>query len=261
MKKTKLIILGSGDSFGIPRINGDWGRADNNNPKNQRMRCSLFIKYLNISIIIDTSPDIKKQLLQNNIKKINAVIYTHDHADQVHGINELRYFYYKLKKKIPIYGNIKTINSIKKRFNYLFKKKGHMYNPIFKEKIIKNKFLIKQDSNFIKFNSIKINHGETPTFGFIFNDIAYLSDCKSIPSNSLKKLLKLKLLIIDCLKFKKHPTHLNYNECMEIIQKIKPKKTILTNLHSDLDYKKLRVKLKKNFPNIFPAYDGMKIII
>jgi phosphoribosyl 1,2-cyclic phosphate phosphodiesterase len=136
-----------------------------------------------------------------------------------------------------------------------------MYNPIFKEKIIKNKFLIKQDSNFIKFNSIKINHGETPTFGFIFNDIAYLSDCKSIPSNSLKKLLKLKLLIIDCLKFKKHPTHLNYNECMEIIQKIKPKKTILTNLHSDLDYKKLRVKLKKNFPNIFPAYDGMKIII
>jgi len=261
MKKTKIIILGSGDSYGIPRIDGDWGRVDRKNPKNQRMRCSLFIKYLNISIIIDTSPDIKKQLIKNNIKKINAIIYTHDHADQVHGINELRYFFYKYKKKISVYGNIKTINSIIKCFKYLFRKTGVLYRPIFKEKIIKNKFLIKNNSSYIKFESIKIDHGETPTYGFIFNKIAYLSDCKSIPTDSLKKLLKLKLLIIDCLKFKKHKTHLNYKECLKIIKLIKPKKIILTNLHSDMDYKKFKNKIKKKYNNIFPAYDGMRITI
>ena len=99
INKTKIIILGSGDSYGIPRINGDWGRVDKKNSKNQRMRCSLFVEYANINVLIDTSPDIKKQLIYNNIKKINAIIYTHDHADQVHGINELRYFFYKYKKK------------------------------------------------------------------------------------------------------------------------------------------------------------------
>ena len=259
--KNKLIILGCGDSYGIPRINNEWGKLDKKNPKNERTRCSLFIRYLNMSIIIDTSPDIKKQLINNKIKKIDAIIYTHDHADQVHGINELRFFYFKFKKKIPVFGNIKTINSISKTFHYLFKKKGNLYNPIFKKKIIKNKFIIKKNKNFIKFNCIRINHGETPTYGFIFNKIAYLSDCKSISNNSLRKLLNLKLLIIDCLKFKKHMTHLNYDECIKIVQKIKPKKTILTNLHSDLDYKKLKEKLERKFKNIYPAYDGMKIII
>ena len=97
--RNKLIILGCGDSYGIPRINNEWGKLDKKNPKNERTRCSLFIRYLNISIIIDTSPDIKKQLINNKIKKIDAIIYTHDHADQVHGINELRFFYFKFKKK------------------------------------------------------------------------------------------------------------------------------------------------------------------
>ena len=260
MSKTEVTILGCGSSLGVPRIDGYWGKANKKNPKNYRTRCSIFVKYKNINVIIDTSPDIKSQMLKNKIKKIDAAIYTHEHADQTHGINELRPFYWKNKKKIPIYGNLETLRSLKRSFPYLFIKKSFYYNPIFKKKLINNKnFIIKKDKKSILFSPLELIHGKIISYGFLFNEIAYMPDCNKIPAKSLDKLSNLKLLIIDCLKFKTHSTHLNYKECINYINKIKPKKAILTNLHSDMDYSKLKKKLKYKYPNIIPAYDNFKI--
>ncbi|MEK0436766.1 MAG: hypothetical protein RLZZ530_732 [Pseudomonadota bacterium] len=261
MSKTQITILGCGSSLGVPRIDNYWGKADKKNPKNNRTRCSLFIKYKNLNIIIDTSPDIKKQLLENRITKIDAVVYTHEHADQTHGINELRPFYWNNKKKISVYSDYKTSKYLLTSFEYLFKKKSKFYKPILKNKIIKKNFIIKKNANLIKFTPINVRHGDINANGYRFNDIAYISDCSFIPKTSLKKLQNIKLLIIDCLKFKKHKTHLNFDQSIHYINIIKPKKTILTNLHSDIDYLNIKKKLHKISKNIYPAYDGLKLII
>jgi phosphoribosyl 1,2-cyclic phosphate phosphodiesterase len=261
MEKTELILLGCGSSLGVPRIDGYWGRANKKNKKNRRMRCSLFIKYRGMSIIIDTSPDIKNQLLNNKIKKIDFVVYTHDHADQTHGINELRPFFWINKKKIPIYADKITSNYLLNSFKYLFVKQSKYYKPILKMNIINNNFFIKKNKNSIKLETIKVRHGDINSNGYLFNKIAYISDCSSISNESLKKLINLKLLIIDCLKFKNHATHLNLKKCLSYIKILNPKKTILTNLHSDFDYLFLKKKLLKISKNIIPGYDGLRVVI
>ena len=261
MNKDKIIILGSGSSLGVPRIDGYWGRADKKDLKNNRTRCSIYIKKKNLNILIDTSPDIRNQLLKNKITKIDNVIYTHDHADQTHGINELRTFFCKNKKKIDVYANRNTAKTLYKSFNYLFIKKSKFYNPILKMNIIKKKFFINKNKNKISFEPIIVTHGDTKAYGYIFKKIAYISDCSFISKKELKKLYNLNILIIDCLKFKKHKTHLNYYEAIKYIKILNPKKAILTNLHSDIDYRKLKNKLLKEKINTTPAYDGMKILI
>jgi len=261
MKKDKIIILGSGSSVGVPRIDGYWGKANKRHLKNNRTRCSIYIKYKNSNILIDTSPDIRSQLLKNKITKIDNVIYTHDHADQTHGINELRTFFWKNKKKIDVYTNRNTAKTLYKSFNYLFIKKSKFYNPILKMNIIKKKFLINKNKNKISFEPIIVAHGDTKAYGYIFKKIAYISDCSYISKKELKKLYNLNILIIDCLKFKKHKTHLNYYEAIKLIKVLNPKKAILTNLHSDIDYGYLKSKLLKEKINTMPAYDGMKILI
>jgi phosphoribosyl 1,2-cyclic phosphate phosphodiesterase len=261
MSKTEVTILGCGSSLGVPRIDGYWGKVNKKNPKNYRTRCSLFIKYKSMNIIIDTSPDIKNQILKNNIKKIDFIIYTHEHADQTHGINELRPFFWINNKKIPIYSNKKTSEYLINSFKYLFFKQNKYYPPILKSNIIKNKFYLKKNQKQIAFEPILVRHGSINANGYLFNKIAYISDCSSISKIYLKKIMNVKLLIIDCLKFKTHSTHLNYEECINYINKINPKKAILTNLHSDMDYSKLKKKLKHKYPNIIPAYDNFKITI
>lgn len=261
MKKTEIILLGCGSSLGVPRIDGYWGKAKKENKRNYRTRCSLFIKYGDINILIDTSPDIKNQLLNNKIKKIDFVIYTHDHADQTHGINELRPFYWINNKKIPIYADEKTSSHLLNSFKYLFIKQSKYYEPILKMNIIKNFFVLKKKSNTIKFEVIKVKHGDIYSNGYLFNQIGYISDCSSISKKSLNKLKNLKLLIIDCLKFKSHTTHLNFKKCLDYIKILKPKNTILTNLHSDIDYSSLKKKLLKISENVIPGYDGLKSLI
>jgi len=261
MSKTHITILGCGSSSGVPRIDNYWGKANKKNPKNYRTRCSLFIKYKNLNIIIDTSPDIKQQLLKNRIKKIDAVIYTHEHADQTHGINELRPFYWNNRKKIPVYANKKASNYLLNSFKYLFFQKSRYYKPVLKMNIINNNFDLKKNKNLIKFKVIKVKHGDINCNGYLFNKIAYISDCSFIYKKNLKQLLNLKLLIIDCLKFKSHKTHLNFKRCLSYIKILNPKKTILTNLHSDIDYSLFKKKLSKISKNIIPSYDGLRVAI
>ena len=261
-KKNKLIILGSGNSLGVPTITGDWGKCSVNN-KNRRTRCCLYVNLSGIEFLIDTSPDLFHQILKNRIKKIDKVFYTHIHSDQTNGITDLETFYLNQKKTIDIYGEKRVINYLLKKFSYLFFNKDKNFSKILKPKIIKNEISFKIKNKKFTIEPIEILHGNLKAFGYKFSNIAYLSDCSFIPNKSLKKLFNLNLLIIDCLKFKKHKCHLNFNEVLNYIKIIKPKKTILTNMSKELDYFKLKQKLlSKKYRNyhISVGYDGKKIL-
>jgi len=251
----KFTILGCGSSLGSPWITNYSGKCNLKNKKNFRTRCCAHIQYKNISILLDTSPDIKYQFIKNKLKNVDAVLYTHEHADQTGGIFELRPFFWKNKKKIPVYGSSRTIKELKDKYTYCFKLK-HGYKPIMTANIVNNKFKIKNLKDTLTINSFEVQHGLIKATGYSFNGLAYLSDCNMVPNKSLKYLKNLKYLIVDCLRKKKHPSHFNLNDVLNLIAKIKPNKTILTNLHVDFDYDELKKELPKN---IIPAYDGLKI--
>ncbi len=256
--KTKFIILGSGYSLGVPRADGYWGKCDPNEKKNNRSRCSAFIKSDIINIIIDTSPDLRKQLLANNIKKIDCALFTHLHGDQVHGINDLRVFSLKLKKKLPIYADLKTGKYLKDNFAYCFIDNPG-YKAILKFNKLKKNLTFKKNKKSISIKSIPVKHGRILSQSFIINkSCAYISDANKIYDKDLKFFKNLKYLVIDCLRFQKHPSHFNLKEVIKVSNILKPKKTILTNLNNEMDYKYLLKILPKN---IVPGYDGMSFYI
>ena len=253
--KSKLIILGCGSSVGVPRIDGEWGRCDKNNKKNKRTRCSAIIIKGSNSILIDTSPDLRTQLLSNKIKNISSVIFTHEHADQTNGLFELRPFFWKYKKKINVFGNLSTIQHLRKRQDYLFKKVSD-YPPIVKSNIIKTNFSLGKLNEKVFFKTFSAKHGKTNSVIYVFEKVAYISDANDLSIINIKALRNLKFLILDCLKFKKHPTHFNLEEALFVHRLLKPKKTILTNLMHDVDYNFLLRILPKN---VLPAYDGLSL--
>ena len=249
----KFIILGCGSSMGIPRADGFFGNCNPNNPRNFRSRCSALIKNAEGNILIDTSPDLRKQLFDNKVKNINNVIYTHSHADQTHGINDLRVFFLKNKKKIPIYVNKITKKYLSKSFSYCFENNKD-YPATLKMINMKKKLYF---GKLVKIESVQVQHGSVQSLSFIINKkIAYLPDVNEIYKKDYSKFRNLNYLIIDCLRYKKHPSHFNLNDVLNLNVLLKPKKMILTNLHSDLDYDKLLNILPKN---IKPAYDGFSI--
>lgn len=250
--KNKFTILGCGSSLGSPWITGFKGKLKKNK-KNLRSRCCAHIKYENLSILIDTSPDIKQQIQKNKISSLDAVLYTHEHADQTSGIFEIKPFSWVNNKKIPVYGSNRTIKHLKKQYKYCFYGVKN-YKPFLYSNIVKNKFDIKKNNNILPISIFNVNHGLIKSSAYIIEKIAYLSDCNKIPIKSIKYFHNLNYLIIDCLKRKKHPSHFNFEDVLRIVKTIKPKKTILVNLSLDFDYFSLKKKLPKN---IIPAYDGL----
>ena len=253
--KTILTFLGCGSSIGVPSADGNWGVCDKKNKKNYRTRCSVLISKGNNNILIDTSPDLRFQLLRDKIRNISSVLYTHKHADQTHGINELRSFFLKNKKKINIYADKITLSYLKNNFSYYFKD-GIEYPAILNGKKLKSNFSLGSKKELIKFKSIRVRHGKINSIGYIFGNTAYISDCNGLSNSNLNKLKNLKYFIIDCLRFNPHPSHFSLSEALDISKKIKPVNTILTNLHSDLDY---NILLQKLPVNVKPAFDGLKI--
>ncbi len=228
------------------------------NKKNIRTRSSAIIIKGSNKVLIDSSPDIKNQFLKNKIKEISSVIFSHEHDDQTNGLFELRPFFWKNKNKINVYGNPKTIKYLKIKHGYLFKNKKN-YPAILKAIVIKkSKFSLGSSKEKILFESIKVKHGATHSMVYIFEKAAYISDTNDISLAKNERLKNLNYLIIDCLKYKKHPSHFNLKESLFMHKQLKPKKTILTNLHQDLDYDQLFKKLPKN---VIPAYDGLSIIL
>jgi phosphoribosyl 1,2-cyclic phosphate phosphodiesterase len=254
----KFTILGCGSSLGIPRIDGNFGKCNSKNIKNYRTRCSALISSSQRNILIDTSPDIKFQLLKNKIKNINNVFYTHPHADQTHGINELRAFYIINKKKLPVYADNQTKKYLLSSFKYCFKDTPS-YPATLKFNNLNKIYIFDKGKNKIIIKNITVKHGLINSKCYIINNkCAYASDVNKIYNKDIIKLKNLKYFVVDCLRFKYHPSHFNLSDVFEITKKIKPKKTILTNLHSDVDYNDLKNKLPKN---IIPAYDGLSFLI
>ena len=253
----KFTILGCGSSMGVPRPDGNFGNCNPNNKKNIRTRCSAIIEGKSLNILIDTSPDMRQQLIDNNIKNIDKVLFSHMHADQTHGINDLRVFYLKNRKPVDIYADLATQKYLKKSFSYCFKNNSPEYPATLKINSIKKDLYFKDGKNKIHIRSLKVKHGNVNCICYIINKkLAYISDVSHIDKKDFKILKNLKYLIIDCLWYREHPSHLNLDKSLRLINTLLPKKAILTNLHSDLDYNKLKSKLKKN---IVPAYDGMRI--
>jgi len=249
-------ILGCGSSMGVPRPDGFFGNCDPNNKKNYRTRCSALIQSKKESILIDTSPDLRDQLLKNNVKKIDRVLFSHQHGDQTHGINDLRVFYLKNRKEIPVYADKSTSKYLKKTFSYCFQNNPTIPKSLDYPATLKiNQLKKRHKFSDIEINCISVNHGNIDSISFIINKkCAYSSDVKSIYKKDIVSFKNLDYLVVDCLRYDLHPSHFNLNEVIKLVEQIKPKKTILTNLHTDMDYKILKRKLPKN---VTPAYDGM----
>ena len=252
----KFIILGSGSSMGVPRADGFSGNCDLKNKKNYRTRCSALIKFYDDNILIDTSPDLRQQLLSNKIRSISKVLYTHPHADQTHGINDLRAFFFDNKKKIPVFADKKTSKYLHSTFKYCFQS-SDTYPSTLKLNNLKKKHIFKNKNKKVLIESIIVKHGKINSICYLINKkLAYASDVSLFFKKDLKKLMDLEYLIVDCLWFKNHSSHYNLSQVLELIKVLKPKKTILTNMHTDLDYGILKKSLPKN---IVPGFDGLTI--
>ena len=252
----KFIILGSGTSMGVPRADGYYGNCNLKNKKNFRTRCSALIKFNKQNFLIDTSPDLRQQLLNNKIKNIDKVFYTHFHADQTHGINDLRPFFLIKKKQIPIFTDIKTGKYLYSTFKYCFKS-SYGYPSTLKLNILKKKNLFKSNNEKLLIETFPVKHGDIDSVCYLINKkLAYASDISLFYKKDYKKLMKLNYLIIDCLWYRNHSAHFNLDQVISLVKILSPRKTILTNMHSDLDYDQLKKKLPKN---IVPGFDGMTI--
>ena len=260
----KFTILGCGSSGGVPRVGFGWGNCDPYNKKNRRLRCSLLVEKTTgtkkTTVLIDTGPDVREQLLQANVTDLDAVIYTHSHADHVHGIDDLRTLAYKKREKIPVWADKVTQKRLLKGFSYIFNTpKKSKYPPICELNLINSADVIIQGSGGeIHFRPLLVNHGDINALGFKMGKLAYIPDVLEIPSKSWKELEKLDTIIIDALRRDPHPSHTHLEKTLFWLKKLEPRRAILTNLHNDLDYSELEKELPKN---IEPAFDGLEINI
>lgn len=258
-KEFTAIILGCGSSGGVPRINGNWGVCDPNNPKNKRTRTSLLVQHQGKNLVIDTSPEFRIQMLREEITAIHGVLYTHDHADQVHGIDDIRAYSDMGRHPIMCYADPVTAEILQMRFGYIFHEKpGSGYPPVMYLRGFEDyKPFQVETFGHVDITAFEAPHGKITARGFIIGNMAYIPDVNSL-SDKVLDLLKtnIDIWIVDCLRYKEHNTHANLQQVLEWHQYVQPKQMILTNLHIDLDYETLVKELPSG---IAPAYDGLKI--
>ena len=259
MGELRFTILGCGSSGGVPRLGGHWGNCDPNNVKNFRKRCSLLIQRFEnnnvTNVLIDTTPDMRQQLLDAKIGKLDAVIYTHEHADHLHGLDDLRMIVINMQKRLPVFASKQTKNSILERFGYAFKTpKGSPYPPILDMNDLTETLEIQGAGGPIKFTSFDVDHGNILVSAIKVNDVLYTPDISTVRNDT--ELRDLDYWILDSLRYKPHPSHVNLEQALGLINRYKPKKAILTNLHVDLDYLTL---LNETPDNVVPAHDGLQI--
>lgn len=249
----KVTMLGCATSTGVPIVGCNCAVCQSDNPKNKRTRSSIFIQKDDIHILIDSSTDLRSQTLRNNITRINAVLYTHSHADHTHGIDDLRTFNFINRMEISCFGNELTVNNIKNNFKYIFDDiPSAGGKPRLVLKTVSKKFKFES----VEITPIDINHANWIILGYRIGNMAYLTDCSGIPSESVKKLQNLDLLIIGALRYSPHAAHFSVEQALEAIEMLKPKKAVLTHMGHELGYDILKKQLPKN---IVPGYDGMKI--
>lgn len=248
----KVTILGCGTSGGVPRIGNHWGDCDPANPKNRRRRVSILIEHEDTVILIDTSPDMREQCLDANVSRLDAVLYTHDHADHSHGLDELRPLSYQNKKKIPVYGDAKTLATLEHRFHYAFAPESDYFRPFVRSHVIDGPFTV----GAIPVVPFIQHHGDKTSLGFRFGDIAYSTDVVGLPEASFEALDGVDVWIVDALQRRPHPTHSHLAQTLDWIKRVKPRRSILTHMTLDMDYATLVDELP---PGVEPGYDGLVI--
>jgi len=259
----KVTILGCGSSGGVPRIGGDWGACDPGNPKNRRRRCSILVERINAQneatrVLIDTSPDMHAQLTDLGIRWLDGVLYTHEHADHTHGIDDLRALAINGKRRIDTYMNDQTRSALEHKFGYCFKTPpGSEYPPILTshQMTAGKPVTIDGPGGTVTLLPFEQLHGSIKSLGFRIENLAYSSDLHDLPEKSLSALQGLDVWIIDALRYRPHPSHFNVEDALGWVKRMKPRHAVLTNMHVDLDYNALSNELPQD---IEPAYDGMR---
>lgn len=259
----RLIILGCGSSGGVPRLGPSWGSCDPSEPKNRRRRCSVLVEKISkgdrTSVLVDTSPDLREQLLAARVQALDGVLYTHDHADHTHGIDDLRMVAYAMKRRLDVYFDEPTKKSLEARFRYCFERpEGSTYSPILKAHTIEpgQPIDIEGPAGTLSALPIPQLHGDIPTLGYRIGGMAYSPDISGIPEASIPALENLDVWIVDTLRYTPHPSHFHVKKALEWIERLQPKRAILTHMTADLDY----ATLKRDLPDhVEPAYDGMVI--
>ena len=255
-------ILGSGSSAGVPRPALGWGVCDPANPKNRRRRCSAMVERVSENgvtrVVIDTSPDLREQLIDANVEHIDAVFLTHEHADQTHGIDDLRSVVLHQGGRIPTYLNQSTAKDIDLRFSYCFQSPpGSDYPPILERCSIEagESRTIEGKGGPIALTAFLVQHGSIPALGYRIGDAAYTPDLNDIPADSFSALEGLDLWVVDGLRYKQHVSHFSVDDALRWIARFKPRRAVITNMHADLDYEELWSKLPAG---VVPGYDGMR---
>jgi phosphoribosyl 1,2-cyclic phosphate phosphodiesterase len=256
-------ILGCGSSGGVPRPALGWGDCDPNNPKNRRRRTSLLVERRSADgvtrVLIDTSPDLREQLLDADVDWVDGVFYTHEHADHTHGIDDLRGLFLHRRKRVPVYLDEHTSQIMRIRFAYCFASApGSDYPPIVREHRLVPGAAVTVEGAGGAISALPILqvHGDIDSLGFRFGNFAYSCDLSDLPEQSVAALEGLDVWVVDALRYKPHPSHFCLEETLRWIERLKPRRAILTNLHNDFDYDKLRAELP---PNVEPAFDGITI--
>lgn len=258
-------ILGCGSSAGVPRVGGGWGACDPNNRKNRRRRCSLLVERreacASTTVLIDTSPDLREQLIDAGVTSLDGVLITHAHADHVHGIDDLRPLVFHQRRRVDVYMDERTSDLMRRRFDYCFETPpGSSYPPIVNARDLRasEAAIIKGPGGPVSALPFVQDHGDVTSLGFRIGALAYSSDVRDLPPESLPALQELDVWIVDALRYTPHPTHFSLADALAWIGRLKPRRAILTNMHVDLDYEELRSKLP---PYVEPAFDGMRIDI
>lgn len=259
----EFTILGSGSSGGVPRIDGNWGDCDPANPRNRRSRCSLLVRRRDASggpettLVVDTSPDLREQALAARVKRLDAVLLTHDHADQVHGLDDVRAFALVQRSRIDVHMDEATKATLLRRFGYIFVGEGG-YPAICNLHRIPphgTAWGVGGPSGAIPVVTFDQDHGGVRSVGYRFGGLAYSSDVVDLDDAAFKALENLDVWIVDALRWVPHPTHAHVDRALEWIARARPRRAILTNMHIDLDYETLKSKLP---PGVEPGYDGLR---
>lgn len=261
--RRRFTILGCSSSPGVPRLNGDWGDCNPDNPKNRRTRAAFMVEQIapdgqRTVVIIDTGPDFREQMIAAKVQRVDAVLYTHAHADHLHGIDDLRGYFILQKHRIPIYADPFTMDRIRQGFGYCLETPpGGNYPPIVKPVLIETldqPIVIDGPGGKIAFQPHRQMHGDIHSLGFRIGNVAYCSDVSDFPADSVARLGGLDTLIIDTLQYAYHPSHLSMEQALDWIAQLAPKHAILTHMHIPLDYDRVMAETPDH---IEPAYDGM----
>ncbi len=258
----RFTVLGCGSSPGVPRINGDWGNCDPKNPKNRRRRASLLVERFDAhgnqtTVVIDTGPDFRSQMIDANVHALDAAIYTHPHADHIHGIDDLRTYVVEQGRLMDVYANRLTRMRLFEAFGYCFETPaGSSYPPILSmhDIVAETPFTIRGAGGDIRLTPFAQVHGDIQSLGFRIGDLAYCTDVSAFPDESLQYIEGADVLILGALQYRPHPSHFSLDEALEWIERLAPKRAILTHMHVPLDYETV---MRETPPHVEPGHDGL----